>query len=91
MVPKPEGIAVNFRIANAEVIRKVERLAKETGLAKIAAIELAVDRLLSEIDDTTKLDARITSILKQLDQIPDRLVAHDPLTWNEHGLTTAKV
>ena len=69
----------------------MERLAKETGLAKIAAIELAVDRLLSEIDDTTKLDARITSILKQLDQIPDRLVAHDPLTWNEHGFTTAKV
>lgn len=75
-----------LQIANAAVVSKVERLAKATGLSKTAAVERAVDRLLSETVGTVKGSASMTSLLAQLDQIADRADAFDPLAWDEHGL-----
>ena len=75
-----------LQIANPAVVSKVERLAKRTGLSKTALVERAVDRLLSETDSPNKQTARLTALLAQLDRIPDRSDATDPLAWGEHGL-----
>jgi len=75
-----------LQIANPAVVSKVERLAKATGLSKTAVVERAVDRLLSEMGDTSDQGERIAALLAQLDRIPDRADAFDPLAWDEHGL-----
>ena len=38
-----------LQIANPEVVRKVDELAKATGLSKTAAVGRAVDRMLSDL------------------------------------------
>jgi antitoxin VapB len=77
---------MSLQIANPTVVRKVEQLAKETGLSKTAAVERAVDRLLSEAHGATDATERIGAILAQLDRIADRADSFDPLDWDEQGL-----
>ncbi|AFL73637.1 type II toxin-antitoxin system VapB family antitoxin [Thiocystis violascens] len=72
-----------LQIANPTVIVKVERLARATGLNKTAAVERAVDRLLSELESARPPAA---SLLAQFDRIPDRTDALDPLAWDDLGL-----
>ena len=70
------------------VVRKIETLARATGLTKTAAVEKAVDRLLAEqnLDRTADAWERLDALLAQMDQIPDLPNAFDPLEWDEHGL-----
>jgi len=75
-----------LQIANPAVVSKVERLAKRTGLSKTAVVERAVDRLLGEIADRPRASGQLAALLAQLDRIPDRADASDPLQWDEHGL-----
>ena len=77
-----------LQIANPAVVSKVERLAKRTGLSKTAVVERAVDRLLGETASPSSKSAhtRLAALLAQLDRIPDRADASDPLQWEEHGL-----
>ncbi len=75
-----------LQIAKPSVVSKVERLAKRTGLSKTAVVERAVDRLLNETAQPSKQAARLTALLAQLDRIPDRSDASNPLEWDEHGL-----
>ena len=75
-----------LQIANPAVVSKVERLAKATGLSKTAAVERAVDRLLSESIGTSDCAERLAALLAQLDRIPERPDAFDPMEWDEHGL-----
>ncbi len=77
-----------LQIANPVVVGKVERLAKRTGLSKTAAVERAVDRLLGETARASPRSAstRLAGLLAQLDRVPDRADAADPLQWDEHGL-----
>jgi len=75
-----------LQIANPNVVSKVERLAKSTGLSKTAVVERALDRLISETSGTSDQSARMAALLAQLDRIPDRADASDPLEWDEHGL-----
>lgn len=75
-----------LQIANPSVVSKVERLAKLTGLSKTALVERAVDRLLSETEQPSKQAARLAALVAQLDRIPDRSDASDPLPWDELGL-----
>jgi antitoxin VapB len=75
-----------LQIANPTVVSKVERLAKRTGLSKTAVVERAVDRLLGETAIRSKPTARLAALLAQLDRIPDRADAFDPLQWDAHGL-----
>lgn len=75
-----------LQIANPAVVGKVERLAKRTGLSKTAVVERAVDRLISETADPSRRSARLAALLAQLDRIPERTDASDPLQWDEHGL-----
>lgn len=75
-----------LQIANPTVVRKVEQLARIAGLSKTAAVERAVDRLLSEVGGSTGSAERMAALLAQLDRIPDRPDAFDPLEWDEQGL-----
>ena len=75
-----------LQIANPVVVSKVERLAKRTGLSKTALVERAIDRLSNETAGTTKQAERLAALLAQLDRIPDRTDASDPLQWDDHGL-----
>ncbi len=75
-----------LQIANPAVVSKVERLAKATGLSKTAVVERAVDRLISETVGIPDQIASMTALLAQLDRIPDRADAFDPLPWDQHGL-----
>lgn len=75
-----------LQIANPVVVGKVERLAQATGLSKTAVVERALDRLISETTGRTHTADRMAALLAQLDRIPDRGDAFDPLVWDEHGL-----
>jgi antitoxin VapB len=75
-----------LQIANPSVVSKVERLAKSTGLSKTAVVERAVDRMLAEASVAPRQVARMAALLAQLDRIPDRIDAADPLAWDELGL-----
>ena len=77
-----------LQIANPVVVSKVERLAERTGLSKTAVVERALDLLISETSGATDQTVRLAALLAQLDRIPDRTDAPDPLEWDEHGLPT---
>lgn len=75
------------QIANPIVVEKIERLAKATGLTKTAVVEKALDALLvDESDRKEELRRRVNAILAEIDSIPDRPDAFDPLEWDENGL-----
>jgi antitoxin VapB len=77
-----------IQIANPKVVAKIERLAAATGLTKTAAVEKAVDAMLANGPDAADDDfeRRSLAILAQLDRIPDREDAFDPIEWNELGV-----
>ena len=75
-----------LQIANPTVVGKVERLATLAGLSKTAVVERAVDLLAREMEATGDAAARLTALLAQLDRIPDRPDAFNPLEWDEQGL-----
>jgi antitoxin VapB len=75
-----------LQIANPVVVAKVERLAKATGLIKTAVVERALDRLIGEMTIKTGGDKRLAALLAQLDRIPQRADAFDPMQWDERGL-----
>ena len=77
-----------LQIANPVVVSKVERLAVRTGLSKTAVVDRALDLLISETSGATDQTVRLAALLAQLDRIPDRTDASDPLAWDEHGLPT---
>ena len=74
-----------LQIANPAVVAKVERLARATGWTKTAVVERAVDRLAGELQREPGA-GRMAALLAQLDRIPDRPDAFDPLEWDEQGL-----
>jgi antitoxin VapB len=76
---------MTLQIANPVVVAKVERLARATGLTKTAVVERAIDALANEIQSTA-VPGRMAALLAQLDRVPDRADAHDPLQWEGAGL-----
>ena len=75
-----------LQIAKPVVVGKVERLAKATGLSKTAVAERALDRLLDETMVKTDSEKRVVALLAQLDRVPDRADAFDPMDWDKQGL-----
>jgi antitoxin VapB len=77
-----------IQIANPTVVAKIERLAVATGLSRTAAVERAVDGMLTNQPDASDDDfeARALAILARLDRIPDRTDAFEPIEWDERGL-----
>jgi antitoxin VapB len=74
-----------LQIANPTVVAKVERLARATGMTKTAVVERAIDRLAGETQGAAA-PGRMAALLAQLDRVPDRADAFDPLEWDAHGL-----
>jgi antitoxin VapB len=74
-----------LQIANPVVVAKVERLARATGLTKTAVVERAIDHLANETQGASD-PGRMAALLVQLDQVPDRTDAFDPLPWDSLGL-----
>jgi antitoxin VapB len=85
MVISLSNLPMPLQIANPNVVAKVEWLAKRTGWTKTAVVERAVDRLAKELEGEAGA-GRMAAILAQLDRIPDRPDAFDPLEWDEQGL-----
>jgi antitoxin VapB len=73
-----------LQIANPVVVDKVEKLAKATGLSKTALVERAVDLLQRESRPVST--DRLQALLVQLDRVPDRADANNPLQWDALGL-----
>jgi len=76
-----------IQIANPDVIRKIERLARVTGLGKTGAVDAAVGRMLSDLaagqpESWPGLDA----IVEQLRKVPPRPDAFEAVAYDEHGL-----
>jgi len=80
-----QRLSVALQIANPTVVAKVERLAKATGLTKTAVVERAIDRLASETGAGPQA-GRMAALLAQLDRVPDRPDAFNPLEWDDQGL-----
>ena len=74
-----------LQIANPTVVAKVDRLAKATGLTKTAVVERAIDRLASEMQFRGN-PGHMAAPLDQLDRVPDRADAFEPLQWEAQGL-----
>ena len=74
-----------LQIADPVVVAKIGRLAKATGSTKTAVVERAVDRLAAETQGASDA-GRMAALPAQLDRIPDRQDAFDPLHWDGHGL-----
>jgi antitoxin VapB len=79
------AIVMALQIANPVVVAKVERLARATGLTKTAVVERAIDHLASQTQ-IAAVPGRIAALLAQLDRVPDRADAFDPLEWDSTGL-----
>jgi antitoxin VapB len=77
-----------LQIASPTVVAKVERLARATGLTKTAIIEWAIDRFADETRGVSDPE-RMAALLAQLDRVPDRADAFDPLQWDAHGLPSS--
>ena len=75
-----------LQIANPGVVRKVEALAKVTGLTKTAVVEKAVDRMLAEVGAPIDSGGRMEALLRQMDQVPERADAFEVMAWDAHGL-----
>ncbi len=67
-----------LQMTNPVVVGKIEGLAKATGLPKTAVVERAIDRVAAEIHGAP-IPRPIAALLAQLDRIPDREDALDPL------------
>jgi antitoxin VapB len=79
---------MSLQIANPAVVAKVERLAKATGMSKTALVDRAVDQLQRTLERPLAPGGRLQSLLNQIDAIPERADALDPLGWDENGLPT---
>lgn len=75
-----------LQIANPVVIEKVERVARATGLNKTAVVDKALDLLANAALEPSDQGARFEALLAQMDRVPERADACDPLHWDEHGL-----
>lgn len=73
-------------IANRRVVSKIDRLTRLTNLGRTAAVEAAVDRMLAETEAKGDPWKGIDRIVAQVDRIPDRRDALEPLAWDEGGL-----
>ena len=74
-----------LQITNPVVVAKIERLAHATGLTKTAVVERAIDMLASQTQ-ATAVPGQTAALLAQLDRVPNRADAHDPLQWDGSGL-----
>jgi antitoxin VapB len=80
-----EGCPMALEIANPTVVAKIESLAHAMGMTETAVVEWAIDRLAAQTQRAST-SCRMAALLAQLDRIPDRTDAFDPLEWDVNGL-----
>ncbi len=76
------------QIANPQVVAKIERLSRATGLGKTAAVEAAVDRMLTEVAAGGEDEpwAGFDAVLAQLRRLPRRPDAFEAVEYGPDGL-----
>jgi antitoxin VapB len=81
---------MSVQIANPEVIAKIERLCRLTGLGKTAAVNTALDRMLDQIGNTETPDpwAGCDALIAQLHRLPPRLDSFEAVRYDDAGLPT---
>jgi len=76
-----------IQIANPEVVAKIERLSRITGLGKTGAVEAAVTRMIEEIGMSTPDPwSRFDAVLGQIRALPSRPDAFEAVEYDEAGL-----
>jgi antitoxin VapB len=79
------AVVMALQIADPVVVAKIERLARATGLTKTAVVERAIDALAGQTGSAA-MPGQMAALLAQLDRVPDRADAYDPLEWDGGGL-----
>lgn len=79
---------MSVQIADPQVIEKIERLSRLTGLGQTETVEAAVDRMLSELAADASSDpwAGVDAIVAQLHRIPPRPDAFEAVEYDDMGL-----
>lgn len=77
-----------IQIANPEVVAKIERLSRITGLGKTAAVDAAVTKMIEEAKAPEDANSwsRFDAILAQIRGLPVRADAFDAVEYDEAGL-----
>jgi antitoxin VapB len=81
-----------LRIADPQVVAKVERLSRLTGLGKAAAVEAALDRMLAEVGPEPAPQAKadpwhgIDEIVARLHRLNPRPDPFEAVEYDEKGL-----
>ncbi len=77
-----------IQIANPDVVSKIERLSRITGLGKTAAVEAAVTKMIEAIAAPESGDSwsRFTAILSQIQALPVRSDAFEAVEYDDLGL-----
>jgi len=76
------------QIANPDVVAKIERLSRITGLGKTAAVDAAVTKMIDEVGAVEGADpwARFDATLRQIRNLPRRTDAFEAIDYDESGL-----
>ncbi|OAN43926.1 hypothetical protein A6A04_08545 [Paramagnetospirillum marisnigri] len=77
------------QIANPQVVAKIERLSRMTGLGKTAAVEAALDRMLEDIGrdhPSPSPWARFDAVLAQLHRLSPRMDGFEAVEYDDAGL-----
>jgi antitoxin VapB len=79
---------MSVQIADPQVIEKIERLSRLTGLGQTATVEAAVDRMLAELEGDASSDpwAGVDAIVAQLHRIPLRPDNFKAVEYDDIGL-----
>lgn len=76
-----------IQIANPEVVAKIERLSRMTGLGKTAAVEAAVTRMIQEAGGgESERWSRFEAVLRQIRALPVREDGFTAVEYDEAGL-----
>ena len=77
-----------IQIANPDVVAKIERLSRVTGLGKTAAVEAAVTKMIEEIGTGGSADpwSRFDATLHQIQSLSPRADAFEAVEYDESGL-----
>ncbi len=79
---------MSVQIADRQVIEKIERLSRLTGLGQTVTVEAAVDRMLTELEGDESSDpwAGVDAIVAQLHLIPLRSDNFEAVEHDDMGL-----
>jgi len=80
---------MSIQIANPDVVAKIERLSRMTGLGKTAVVDAAVTKMIKEIgtaDDSESPWLRFEAILGQIRALPTRHDAFEAVEYDDQGL-----